>query len=211
MNAQNALELIQGSDEWRNAKLGVISASNISKVLAKKGTDTRASYLNELIGQIATREFDDINAKALEWGVANEAAARAAYEFVTNNKVDLVGLVYGKDKRIGCSPDGEIKALRRGLEIKNPITAKVHVDFLVNEKVKPEYVYQVQFSMWVTGFESWDFCSHHPKFKSNILKVKTFERDNALMERFENEVGEFILDMDAALKKIGLTFGDQWL
>jgi putative phage-type endonuclease len=204
------IQLDQGTAEWQKLKLGVISASNISKVLAKKGTETRNGYMMELIGQIATREFDEINSKALDWGKMNEVAARAAYEFEANAQIEQVGFIYNLDKRVGCSPDGLIKGKNKGLEIKCPITAKVHADFLANDKVKPEYVYQVQFSMFVTGYEAWDFCSFHSKFKSSMLKIRTFERDEELMERFANELGEFINEMDAVLKKIGITYGDQW-
>lgn len=200
----------QGSDQWQQLKLGVISASNISKVLAKKGTETRNSYMMELVGQIATREFDEINSKALDWGKTNEIAARAAYEFEASETVDQVGFIYNLDKRVGCSPDGMIKGKNKGLEIKCPMTAKVHADFLANDKVKSEYVYQVQFSMFVTGFDTWDFCSFHSKFKSNMIKIRTFERDPELMERFANDLGEFIKDMDAILKRLDIPWGSQW-
>ena len=200
----------QGDPEWQRLKLGVISASNISKVLAKKGTETRNSYMMELIGQIATREFDELNAKALEWGKANEIAARAAYEFEAGDKVEQVGFIYNLDKRIGCSPDGLITKKNKGVEIKCPITSRVHADFLANDKIKKEYLDQVQFSMFVSGFDTWDFCSFHPRFKSNVLKIRTIERDPELMERFTNDVGEFINEMDAILNKLGMAWGEQW-
>lgn len=200
----------QGSVEWQKLKLGVISASNISKVMAKKGTETRHGYMMELIGQIATREFDEINAKSLDWGKTNEAAARAAFEFESGKTVEQVGFIYNLDKRIGCSPDGLIKGKIEGLEIKCPMTAKVHADFLAMDKVKPEYIYQVQFSMFVSGYEQWHFCSFHSKFKSNMIKIRTFERDAEMMERFANELGEFIRDMDEILARLDLKFGAQW-
>ena len=204
------INVAQGEAEWQKLKLGVISASNISKVLAKKGTETRNGYMMELIGQIATREFDEINAKALEWGKINEVAARAAFEFESGNTVEQVGFIYNLDKRVGCSPDGILKGKNEGLEIKCPITAKVHADFLANDKVKPEYINQVQFSMFVTGYEAWHFCSFHSKFKTNMIKIRTFERDAELMERFANELGEFINEMDEKLAKIGIAWGSQW-
>lgn len=208
----NALKLEQGSQEWLMAKLGVISASNISKVLAKKGTETRAGYMSELIGQIATREAEELNAKALTWGKDNEVAARAVYQFDQSVNVESIGFIYGPDKRTGCSPDGRITSLNKGLEIKCPLTPKVHVDFLTMDKVKIEYIYQVQFSMFVTGFDQWDFCSYHPKFKvpGTMFKAITIDRDQALMDRFANDVGEFVSDMDKELMKLSIKFGDQW-
>jgi putative phage-type endonuclease len=200
----------QGSEEWHKLKLGVISASNISRALAKKGTETRNSYLMELVGQIATREFEEISARSLEWGKENEAAARACYEFESGHKVDQVGFIYGQDKRIGVSPDGIMPSIKKGLELKCPITPRVHADFLCNDKIKPEYVYQVQFQLYVSQFETWDFASFHPSFKTNMIKIQTFEPDLKTFERFDNELPEFISDLDAALEKIGIIFGSQW-
>jgi putative phage-type endonuclease len=202
----------QGSVEWLNARLGVITASNVSKALAKKGTETRNSYLMELVGQVATREVEEIFGKALEWGKANESAARAAYEFETGKAVQQVGLFYAKDKRFGASPDGIIPDLKKGLEIKCPMTPKVHVDFLANDKIKSEYLMQIQFGLYVTGLETWDFASFHAKFKApgTMLKFVTIERDSAMFERFDNELGEFILDMDKILSRLGLVYGSQW-
>jgi hypothetical protein len=208
----NSVQVEQGSDAWLKAKLGVVSASNISKVLAKKGSETRNGYMMELVGQIATKEMDEFNSKALDWGKANEVAARAAYEFDRSVTVDEVGFFYGPGKRTGASPDGIVTALNRGLEIKNPFTAKVHADFLANDKIKPEYVLQCQFSMWVTGLGEWDFCSYHSKFKApgTMFKAVTISRDDETMRRFDDEVNGFLYEMDKVLDKLGITFGCQW-
>lgn len=208
----NALKLEQGSTEWLKAKLGVISASRVYDILpgARGYKEARKIYMMELVGQIATGEADEINAKSLEWGKVNESAARAAYAFESGHKVEEIGFIYGPEKRVGCSPDGIIKGLNKGLEIKNPITAKVHVDFLANDKVKPEYIAQVQFSMWVTGFDEWDFCSFHPKFKTCMIGIKTFKRDPEIMASFDKEIPLFAGEMDEMLAKLGLKFGQQW-
>lgn len=200
----------QGKEEWQRFKLGVPSGSNISKALAKKGTDTRNTYLMELVGQIATRKFDEINGKALEYGTVNEPAARAAYEFETSHKVEQIGFVYCSTRRLGVSPDGLIPSINKGLELKNPFTAKVHADFLCNDKIKQEYILQCQFALYVTGYETWDFASYHSGFKGSMLKIKTFERDEKIFERFDNELPEFLKDIDEALAKINMKWGDQW-
>jgi putative phage-type endonuclease len=206
------LNLEQGSPEWLAAKLAVISASRVYDILpgARGYRASRETYMLELLGQIATREYDEVNAKALEWGKQNEAAARAAFEFETGTTVNEAGFIYGKDKRIGCSPDGLLVGAREGLEIKCPMTAKVHMDFLLNDEIKPEYIAQIQFSLWITGLHRWHFCSFHSKFKSNMIKIKTFEADPKYFEMFEKEIPLFTAEMDQALGKLGLKFGDQW-
>lgn len=203
------LNVEQGSEEWLKAKLGVISASNIGSVLAKKGTVTREGYMMELIAQVATGEMPELSAKSLEWGKNNEAMSRSAYEMLTSCDVEEVGFIYGNDRRYGVSPDGIIKGERKGIELKNPWNSKVHAEFLALDKIKPEYVYQVQFGMFVTGFEHWDFASYDGRFRKNQLKLLTLKRDLALMDRFENEVGEFVLEMDVFLKRMDIVFGEQ--
>lgn len=209
MNNLNIVNAEQGSEEWIVSKLGVISASNISCVLAKKGTATREGYISELVAQVATGEMAEISGPALRWGKEQEQSARSAYEFSTGSTVSAVGFIYGKDKRTGCSPDGIIGDTK-GLEIKCPYTSKVHVDFLAMEKIKLEYIYQVQFSMWITGIEEWDFCSFDPRFKKQLLKIHSIKRDAEMMKRFDDEVPSFISEMDVVIKKIGLRFGEQW-
>ena len=205
------LDLEQGTHEWLQAKLGVISASNISKVLAKKGTETRQGYMSELVAQIASGEVaDEIQAKALEWGKINEQSARLLYQFETGNLVDEVGFFMTDDHRCGCSPDGIIKGQSKGLELKCPYSSKVFVEFAALGKIKPEYVKQCQFSMWVTGFEAWDFANYDPRIKSKMLHYTTIERDDEMMKLFDEVVPEFISEMDEMLAKLGTSFSPQW-
>jgi exodeoxyribonuclease (lambda-induced) len=203
-------DIEQGSEKWLQLKLGVISASNISKVLAKKGTETRNGYMTELIGQIATKSTEQIDGQALRWGRENEIPARSAYEMITGRDVEQVSFIYSSDKRLGVSPDGLCNGRTRGLEIKNPFTTKVHIDFLLNDKIKLEYIYQVQFSLYVTRLEAWDFCSYDKRMMKNQMKIVELTPDLKLFERFDNDIGEFILEMDKALSKIDLVYGEQW-
>lgn len=201
------LNLEQGSNEWLSARAMLITASECHKAISGKTTATRATYMNEKIAFIATGEIgESFDNKAMEWGRAQEPVARAAYEFSKNVTVKEVGLVVSENKRCGASPDGIIEATNSGLEIKAPFNSKNHIEFLLMDKIKSEYIYQVQFSLWVTGLDAWDFASFDPRMKKNLLKYHAIEKDEKLFERFDNEIGEFILDMDKALSKLGLEF-----
>jgi hypothetical protein len=113
------------------------------------------------------------------------------------------------DMRYGCSPDG-IADEQSGVEIKCPFTTKVYLDFLLNEEIKPEYIDQVQFSMFVTGLPYWHFANYDPRMKVKSFHVVTIERDEAKMKTFEDAVGQMTYDMDKLLERMGLKFGDQW-
>jgi putative phage-type endonuclease len=199
----------QGTEEWLTMRLGVITASCADKVLAKKGTATRNTYMLELISEVCTGNSPEVYGAPLEWGKDNEAGARACYEFQTDLKISEVPFIY-KDTslRAGCSPDGLLQD--RGAEIKCPYTTKYHVEFVIDSKIKPEYMKQVQFSMWVTGAKSWDFCSYDPRMKVRPFHFVSVERDEKLMTDFDERVPEFVEEMDQKLKKIGLEFGAQW-
>jgi len=69
------LDSLQGSEAWFNLKLGVISASNASKVVAKRDSDTRLTYMSELVAQVCTGDQEEINSKYLSRGNAMESAA----------------------------------------------------------------------------------------------------------------------------------------
>lgn len=206
----NALKIEQGSEEWLKARLGVITASNISKVLAKKGSDTRNGYMAELVGQVCTGTSEELNAKALEFGKANEASARAAYQFSTGYNVEEVGFIYGPDNRTGCSPDGLITDLNKGLELKVPFTSRVYIEFLCSDKIKKEYRDQVDFCLWITGFSTWDFVNFNPRMKKNMLHIQTIERCELKMAFFNEAIPEFCHEMDLMLEKAGFSWGDQW-
>lgn len=205
----NPYEVSQGSSEWHVMRLGVVTASPIAKVLAKKGTATRQTYMNELIAQVATGLVHEISAKPLDWGRAHEDSARTSYEFATGITPHELPFIYKDNtRRTGCSADGYNDA--RGSEIKCPFNTVNHIEFLVNEKIKPEYIKQVQFSMWVTDQGQWDFASYDPRMTVLPIKIVTIDRDEKMMTEFNEKVPEFIEEMDQALDKIGIKFGDHW-
>lgn len=200
----------QGSPRWHALKLGVISASNISAALAKKGTATRQTYMAELVAQICTGERPEINAKQLEWGQTYEADARNAYQLLTGHEISVCGFKFHDNLRSGCSPDGIITNIRRGVEIKCPYSSKTFIEFVACDKIKDEYYKQCQFGMWITGFSSWDFVNYDPRMTQNMIHSVTLERDEKMMAQFNEAIPDFIYDMDLMLARVGAQFGDQW-
>lgn len=201
----------QGSAAWMNLKLGVISASNASKVVAGATTEGRHTYMAELVAQVATSIFEEINSKHLDWGNQYEDAARSSYEFTTGLTVTQLPFVFKDERfRIGCSPDGLVTATK-GVEIKCPSNTANYIKFLAGEKVKPEYDWQIQFSMWVLGAEEYDMAQFDPRVESKPLHFCTFKKDKEKHAKFDDLVPKFIEDMDKMLETCGLVWGDQWL
>jgi putative phage-type endonuclease len=200
----------QKSELWFKTKLGVPSASNASKIVAKADSDTRASYMASLVAQVCTGIMDELNTKYMDWGNTHEDGARSSYEFQSGYTVTELPFVF-KDTsfRVGCSPDGFVTETK-GVEIKCPYNSEHHIKTLLADKIKPEYQWQTQFTLWVLDAESWDFVSYDPRMRKKPMAILTVERDEKKMKTFDELVPAFIEDMDKMLAQIGIEFGDQW-
>ncbi|MGZ3797891.1 MAG: lambda-exonuclease family protein [Pseudobdellovibrionaceae bacterium] len=201
----------QGSTAWLQTRLGVITASEVSKAVAKLGTDTRNTYMCQLVAEVASGVVEEINSKYMDWGKMHEQAARSSYEFVHECEIQQLGFIF-KDEtfREGASLDGFIKGQNKILEIKCPYNSTNYVKFLIEDKIKQEYQYQYQFQMRVTGAEIADFVQYDPRMAVKPFKVLTVERDEETQKKFDELIPAFIHDMDTMLEMIGIKYGDQW-
>lgn len=200
----------QGSGLWLQMKLGVLSASNAYKIVAKKDSQTRWTYIYDLIAQVASGVSEEINSKYLEYGRTHEETARALYEMHTNKKLSKVSFIFGdRDFRTGCSPDDVVDG-QHGLELKVPYNPSNYAKFLCDDYINSEYDWQCQFSMKCSGAERWDYANFSPVFKVKPIKILPIKRDAEKQKKLDDAVPEFIHDMDIELNKIGLKFGCQW-
>jgi len=201
-------ECEQGSKDWHTARLGVITASRAEDVYKKlkngKYAAGRETYMLQLIAEILTGESKSISAKSLEWGTENEHAAR-----LEHGDSQEIPFIYTDDMRCGYSPDGLTDT---GLvEIKCPHASENHLKTVFDGFIKPEYIAQMQFGMWVSGRDYCDFVSYDPRIirTTNLCTIRV-EKDNEIQDLLSEEVPKFINEMDALLDKLGVKFGDQW-
>jgi hypothetical protein len=164
----------QGSDEWKQERLGKITASRFRDVTtqprskadqkAGKLSKTAESYLLEVAAEIVTGQADDRPPTwAMKWGSDNEAGARDVYEQLTGQSVQQVGLLIHPDvPELAGSPDGLIGE-DGGLEIKCPANTREHLATVVSGEIPAEYVPQVHGHLLITGREWWDYVSYDPR------------------------------------------------
>ena len=185
---------------------------DIRKTLPPVYGDMRQSYMAELVGQIATDLLpNEINYKQCEWGKEHEDSARALFELELDVEIEVPAFIYKDEKkRCGVSPDGLLVGKKIGLELKCPFTTKVFVEFATCDKIKKEYIEQCQYSMWVTGYDSWYFANYDPRIKTKNLHWVLLKRDQSYMKKYDEAYKNFILDMDLMLSKLDLKFGQQW-
>ena len=194
------IDCIQGSPEWFAARLGIASASNFSKILAKGQGKTRKSYMLQLAAEkLAGEPQETFSNAVMDRGTEVEPQAREYYEKLNGVIVEQVGFCKLTED-IGCSPDGLV-GTDGGLEIKCP-NSTTHLTYIMAEKLPSVYVAQVQGSLWVTDRKHWDFVSFDPRIKQRpYWSIRVF-RDEAYINKLAVEVNQFIIELEALTKKI---------
>jgi len=195
----------QNSEQWFKEKLGKPSASNASKIITNEGKPSkqRIGYLYELAGEILTgkREEGYQNGNMLN-GKEREAESRAYIELVQGIEIQQVGVIYkDKHKKFLCSPDGlpkDYEVKKYGLEMKNPLP-KTQVKYLLDKDLPADYFGQVQMSLYITGFDFWQFLSYVPVMKPLLVRV---EPDKAYQKALHAELGLFCDELENTVKKL---------
>jgi putative phage-type endonuclease len=185
----------QGSDEWLQARCGVITASNFATAI---GTGkTMKTYMYKLAAERITGEVvETYKNDAMARGNELEPIARSEYEFDNNLKVEETGL-WLMDDDIGASPDGLVGD--DGLiEIKCPL-AHTHVGYLDKPGLPSIYKAQVQGQLWVTEREWCDFVSYHPDMKSMKVRVT---RDDAYIDELATKIDKFKTELLELVEKV---------
>lgn len=198
------LDVEQGSQEWKQARLGLVSASRFKDVMTdprSKSADmsgTAYSYMCELIAEIVTGEQTEIKGAALEWGTINEPEARDLYD-MNYADVQEAGLILHDSRRYGASPDGLIGDDGM-IEIKCPYNSTNHIKTVLSGDVPKEHIPQIQGNLMVNGRRWCDFISFDPRISGKgRFFVKRVYRDDEYIVNMQEKIENFIKKMDAAM------------
>lgn len=199
------IDCSQGSPEWFIARCGVASASRFAAIMAKIKTGEaaeRRNYRTDLVVERLTgKSLEGFTTAAMKQGTEREPFARMAYEARTGIIVQEVGFCRLEDLDAGASPDGLIDE-DGGLEIKCP-ERTAHLRYLQQEAEPPEYTWQIQGGMWVTGRKWWDFVSYNPDFPEHLqLLVRRIERNDEAIKLLGAEVARFMAEVEAEAERV---------
>jgi len=197
--------MIQGSEEWHEARRGKATASNIIKIVPGRSgyKAERANYMSEIICEILTGQTaEGYVSPAMIWGTEHEPTARTTYEIKTGNLVDEVGFVdHPEIVGLGGSPDGLV-GLDGMVEIKCPNTA-THIDTIMTGKIKPDYLYQIHTCLMCTGRNWCDFVSYDPRLPApQDLYIKRVYADPMMFATIKVEVQKFLAEMNLKLQAV---------
>jgi putative phage-type endonuclease len=204
----------QRTEEWFQQRLGKVTASRISDVIAKTKTGvstSRQNYLVQLVSERLTgKKGDSFVNQAMLDGIERESAARELYMRTRGVSVTEVGFFdHPVIKNSGASPDGAVNAEEDGkyaglIEIKCPIET-THTNTLMSKEVPSKYKSQIQWQMAsVSPNVKWvDFISFNPNFPDTMqLFVARVERDNDYIAELEAEVVKFLEEVEQTILKL---------
>ena len=187
---------------WLAARAGKLTASRMKDAMAfkKDGTPTqdRSNYMRDLLAErltgLSTRHY--VN-PAMEWGLANEDAAKRAYEASTGNLIAEAGFYdHPSIDMVGASPDGLVD--HDGLvETKAPTTS-THVAWMMAGVVPEEHRPQMILQCACTGRKWCDFVSFDPRIKepAKQLFVRRFQPEPKDITSIELLATMFVNELD---------------
>jgi len=202
----------QRTEEWFQQRLGKVTASRISDVIAKTKTGvstSRQNYLIQLVSERLTgKKGDSFVNQAMLDGIERESAARALYMLNRDVSVTEVGFFdHPVINNSGASPDGAVNAEEDGkyaglIEIKCPIET-THTNTLMSKSVPSKYIPQMQWQLACTGAKWVDFVSYNPNFPMELqLFIVRVDRDDTYIAELEAEVLKFLDEVDQTILKL---------
>lgn len=205
----NIIEVVQGTDEWRQARAGKVTASRIEAVLSRaRGSQAegahRRNYKAQIIAEILTGRPQEsgYSNEAMENGQEQQPMACGAYELLKGTFVEQVGLVlHPKIKRAAASPDGLVGADGM-VEFKCPYPA-THIGYMLAGVVPSKYEPQMLWGMACAERAWCDFASYCPAFPAPLnLFVVRLPRDDKRLIEITAEVTIFLREVDEIIERL---------
>lgn len=202
----NVIDCEQGSESWKQARCGSLGASVLHEVVARTKSGWGASRANRMATLIIERltgvPQDGYQNAAMLHGIETEPEARDAYCFYVGEDVQEIGLAYHPTlSGAHASPDGLVGD-QGLLEVKCPQPA-AHLSLLLGEPIPHKYIVQMMWQMACTRRIFCDFVSYNPQFPENMkLFVQRIHRDDEIITGLENDVAEFLRELDEKVKKL---------
>lgn len=210
--------LEQGTDEWLQARCGILTASVIGKLIAPTGKIASNEAVRRLAADLLSQRITGVveevpQTYAMQRGHEDEIEAKIAYSNHIAPITDIGFMVEDKwGFKIGYSPDGlvgnialiECKSRCHGLQFTT----------ICSRDVPPEFMAQIQAGLMVSGREWLDFISF-PALGGGKMMIKRVYPDaeyQALLVdaamKFEERLAEQHKEYLEALKDPALRFID---
>ncbi|KXJ63096.1 exonuclease [Achromobacter xylosoxidans] len=186
----------QGSQEWLDARRGVITGSRFKdcRDKLKGGAPSKKclSYAMDVARERVGGRTPDVFANAaMRTGTEQEPFARAAYEAKTGNFVEEAGFITTDDGLFGVSVDGLVDD-DGIIEIKTMVSSDTLFTAVVDGDISA-YTDQCNGAMWLLGRKWVDLVLWAPDLDpiGRQLTIIRIERDDDAIEELEDELMAF--------------------
>ena len=192
-------EAQQGTDEWLDARLGLLTASNFKTALSKGSA--RDTLMRRLAAEKAWHAREDsYKSAAMQRGNDMEAHARANFELDTGLAVAEVGLATNAAfPGMGASLDGIVMPDRTvGVEIKCPL-ASTMAEYHRSGKLPAAYREQIAAQMLICELTTVHFYSWHPDCPPFHLVIAA---DHFDLEKLAEAARAFVAELEEYADKL---------
>jgi hypothetical protein len=193
-------DLVQASDEWLAARCGILTASQIGKLITPTmkvaDNETSRGLTATIVAERITGHVEYVHPSAdMQRGTLDEPYARDLYA-AQHGPVEEIGFAVETfaGHKLGASPDGLIGS-DGGIEIKSR-SPKAQLRTILSDEIPAENMAQIQACMLVTGRIWWEYVSYAGGWP---LYVKRVHADPdwqtvilAALETFEANAAEMI-------------------
>lgn len=174
--------LPQRTPEWYNVRLGVITGSEVERVLGSP--KVQETYRWQIVAEMFTVPDQDApdNESAAARGVRLEPEAFAMYQFETGRTITQVGFTKKDDNpRIGSSPDCLSPDYTHAVEIKC-MGGINHLQAILSNDV-PQYRAQIrQYFIVNEALKTLDVFLYNPDMPRFMTHIITYTREQLLGE-----------------------------
>lgn len=198
----------QGSDEWVEARKGIISGSRAKPLMTKGGKKSKGDGADTLIIKTAVEILygateDAVTTQFMDRGSMLEDEARNTLAWKLGVDIREVGFCLIDDGsvldgRVGMSPDGLIGD-DAGCEIKAPSEVYQTRYNLFPEQFEAQYRCQVQMGLLVSGRSEWHMVSFCP---GKPLLHRVVWRDEEYLTLLREQLEWAVAEVDKAVARI---------
>lgn len=187
------IKVIQGTDDWIQARAGMLTASNAGKIITRStlkfaDNDTSRGHAAELAAERITGYVEPGRITAdMERGIYDEPWARDIYS-EHYAPVTTAGLLVRSHNgiKVGYSPDGLIGD-DGIIEIKSRLP-KHHLETILSGQVPAANIAQIQCGLYVTGRQWCDYISFSGGMRMYLIRV---QRDDDWITSFQEAATQF--------------------
>jgi len=195
----------QGTDDWKALRAGRVGGTSCAALLTNGRSDNglgagaRSLIYRKAAEYITGPVEDEYVSAAMLRGTQLEPIARRRYEQETFQTVQEVGYI-SEGEYLGVSPDGLIGD-DGGLEIKCP-SAEEYIRYFDTREIDNKYYIQVQWNLYISGRDWWDFVYYHPEFAPMDLIVESIKPDKKVFATWDKKVPIYVAEVARVLEKI---------